>query len=236
MEFAFGFIVRLAITAVATAGLTVGAVYFVVDKALSGIQQSIDVTNKRIDDIRNEIKAANEHTRELIGLRLDRMQSDLRNEFDSTRNVIRRGSLERPEPVPIARPENRSIFASLQDYPVARQRVQLGKYNLVESILQRKNQGSTEIAIFPLIDDITITEKINRDVLEKIFFTAQPRINVNDINRVFPDCIRDIEVKGLSVSYIPGSNGIKFGEMTLGCTAVRLDGNVITDTLSRSTP
>jgi hypothetical protein len=236
MEFAVGFIVRLAITVVATAGLTVGAVYFVVDKALSGIQQSIDVTNKRIDDIRNELKVANEHTREVIGLRIDKMQSDLRNEFENTRNVIRRGSLDRNEPIPIARPENRSIFARLQDFPAARQRVQLGKYHVVESILQRKSQGSTEIAIFPLIDDATINEKISKDFLEKIFLTARPNINVNDVNRLYPDCIRDVVVTGLAATFIPGLNGIKFGDTTLGCTVVRLDGNLITDALSRSAP
>jgi hypothetical protein len=65
----------------------IGSVYFIVDMSLRGIEKSIEITNKRIDDLdRNLVNQFN--------VKVESLEKILRSEFGQTRELIRRGSLE----------------------------------------------------------------------------------------------------------------------------------------------
>jgi hypothetical protein len=65
----------------------IGSVYFIVDMSLRGIEKSIEITNKRIDDLDRNLTNQ-------FNVRIEALEKALRAEFIQTRDLIRRGSLD----------------------------------------------------------------------------------------------------------------------------------------------
>jgi hypothetical protein len=65
----------------------IGSVYFIVDMSLRGIEKSIEITNKRIDDLDRNLTNQ-------FSVRTEALEKALRAEFTQTRELIRRGSLD----------------------------------------------------------------------------------------------------------------------------------------------
>ncbi|MBX3568313.1 MAG: hypothetical protein KF914_09655 [Rhizobiaceae bacterium] len=72
--------------ALISALLAVGGVWFVVDLSLRGVESSIEVTNKRIDDLRVELVRH-------IDQRMELLEFKLTEEFQSTREAIKKAEL-----------------------------------------------------------------------------------------------------------------------------------------------
>lgn len=76
----------------ASALVTAGTVYFVVDMSLRGMESSIQTTNKRIDDLRNEINST-------LDLKFANLELQIKNEFLETRKEINKAELSPSESI-----------------------------------------------------------------------------------------------------------------------------------------
>jgi hypothetical protein len=81
------FLGKLLASAVVTALVTMAGIYFVVDMSLRGTESAIETTNKRIDDLRNELTSR-------IDLKFEALEQQLKNEFSDTRREIKKAELD----------------------------------------------------------------------------------------------------------------------------------------------
>ena len=81
------FLGKMLASAIVTALVSVAAIYFVVDMSLRGTETAIETTNKRIDDLRNELVSR-------IDLKFEALEMQLKNEFSQTRKEIKKAEIE----------------------------------------------------------------------------------------------------------------------------------------------
>jgi hypothetical protein len=177
----------------------IGAVYFIVDMSLRGIEKSIDVTNKRIDDLDKNLSGQ-------FNQKIDSLERILRIEFSQTREVIRRGALDvtnQPSPIfqdpaltgspqiqMVDLANNKHLILSFygDKIPIEEFIKASNNSNILTALNERTFQKPSLAVAFSVWTDLKNSGNVQK-LVENSILLRTDKVNAETFSKLFPTCI-----------------------------------------------
>lgn len=194
-------------------GIILGGVYFIVETSVGSLRHSIDLTNKRMDDLKNSLEVRDSNLKEHLNLRIENVQLSMRSEFAHTRQVVRDQVLQ-------SRSADIDLYFNDPDADDFVQRnLTKDLYRTLIVALKQSSLKFGSVYVFPFVTNPEI-ERYGMDLVGSIIITNRTELELDSINKIYPNCVSELINKGFQRVINIGYNGIRVSPTAVACSVV----------------